>query len=145
MKYPKRDYEDYVDDLLACSNVGLMSGFAQHGKVSCLEHSQSVSYNSYIICRKLKLDYRSAARGGLLHDYFLYDWHDSPYRFHGLRHPNKSLINARKDFKLNKIEVDIIKKHMWPLTLIPPKYPESFVVNLMDKYCTIIEVFKSRR
>ena len=28
---------------------------------------------------------------------------------------------------------------MWPLTLIPPKYPEGYVVTMMDKYCAMIE------
>jgi len=30
---------------------------------------------------------------------------------------------------LNEIEEDIIRKHMWPLTLVPPKYKESFIVS----------------
>ncbi|MEE1504614.1 MAG: hypothetical protein UGF89_10270, partial [Acutalibacteraceae bacterium] len=44
---------------------------------------------------------------------------------------------------LNKKEEDIIKKHMWPLTVIPPKYLESFVVTSMDKYCATIEMIYS--
>ena len=30
---------------------------------------------------------------------------------------------------------------MWPCTLMPPKYKESFVVTLADKTCAIFEVF----
>ena len=29
---------------------------------------------------------------------------------------------------------------MWPLTITPPKYPESYVVTMMDKYCAAIEM-----
>jgi uncharacterized protein len=54
-----------------------MEKFIQHSDVSCLEHCMSVSYNSYLICRRLGLNYQAAARGGLLHDLFLYDWHVS--------------------------------------------------------------------
>lgn len=38
---------------------------------------------------------------------------------------------------LSPKEVDIIKKHMWPLTLVPPRYPESLIVCLVDTYCTV--------
>lgn len=144
-KLSKNEYDNCVNDLFMCQNVSLMSGFVQHGNVSCLEHCKDVSYYSYVICKKLRLDYRSAARGGLLHDYFLYDWHNSPYRFHGFRHPNHALNNANKDFDLNAIERDIIKNHMWPLTILPPRYVESFVVSFMDKYCTIKEVLRLKK
>lgn len=135
-----------MSGLFASTKVNSMSKFTQHGKISCLEHCKDVSYYSYVICRKLGLDYKSAARGGLLHDYFLYDWHqDSPYRLHGLRHPKTALRNANKDFELNIIEKNIIKRHMWPLTLLPPRYAESFVVSFVDKYCTIKEVLRLKK
>lgn len=35
--------------------------------------------------------------------------------------------------RLTPIEKDIIMKHMWPLTAIPPRYPESFLVSFIDK------------
>ena len=31
------------------------------------------------------------------------------------------------------MEKDIILKHMWPLTIIPPRYLESFIVSIIDK------------
>ena len=36
-------------------------------------------------------------------------------------------------------EKEIIKKHMWPLTFSPPKYLESFIVTIVDKYCAFKE------
>jgi uncharacterized protein len=99
-----------------------------------------VSYLSYRACKVLKLDYRSAARGALLHDFFLYDWrnHDVPdlpeHKYHGVEHPKIALSNSEKHFILNDIEKDSIIKHMWPLTLVPPKYKESFIVSFADKY-----------
>lgn len=143
MKQTRREYTELVKDLFAHDNVRQMSEFIQHGNVSCLHHSKRVSYKSYKICKFLKLDYKSAARGGLLHDYFLYDWHEYSYRMHGLTHPKRALANANRDFKLNKIEQDIIKKHMWPITIIPPRHLESLIVCLVDKYCSAIEVFRS--
>ncbi|MGD9560097.1 MAG: HD family phosphohydrolase, partial [Oscillospiraceae bacterium] len=89
------------------------------------------------------LDYRAAARAGLLHDLFLYDWHQHPSvtgaRFHGFSHPAEALKNAEKAFALNDMEKEIILKHMWPLTLNPPRYKEAFVVLYHDKVCSFRE------
>jgi uncharacterized protein len=126
-----------------------MEKFIQHGDINCFEHCLYVSYISYLVCRQLGFDYRSAARGGLLHDFFLYDWHTGkPYKgLHGFIHPNIALQNANKHFNLNDREKDIIQKHMWPLTIRLPKYKETFVVLLVDKYCASIEIvgFGSRK
>ena len=125
-----------------------------HHNSSIYEHVQDVAYLSYRICKYLKLDYRSAARGALLHDFFLYDWrnHDVPdlprKKFHGIEHPMIAVDNAKKYFSINEIEEDIIKKHMWPLTLVPPKYKESFIVSFADKYLSskeFIVEFKKRK
>lgn len=139
------DYLDCVSEILAHEDVRSMKKYNQHRGVDCLKHSLNVSLFSYLICRRLGLDCRSAARGGLLHDFFLYDWHkENPHGgLHAFRHPKIASINANKSFALNKREQDVIKKHMWPLTVILPKYPESFVVIFVDKFFCIREVFKS--
>lgn len=111
-----------------------------HHNSSIYEHVMDVSYFSYKACKFLKLDYQSAARGALLHDFFLYDWrnHDVPDlpedKFHGIEHPKIALENSTRHFDLNDIEKDIVVKHMWPLTVVPPKYKESFIVSFADKY-----------
>ncbi|NLP15148.1 MAG: HD family phosphohydrolase [Clostridium sp.] len=137
------EYLNCIRDLINNRRVRRMGRYMQHGKVTCLEHSLYVSYCSYLICRRLGFDYRSAARGGLLHDFFLYDWHKKkPYKgLHGLKHPYIALKNAKKYFQLNKLEQDIISKHMWPLTIIPPRYWETLIVNILDKYCAFMETF----
>lgn len=139
------EYLDCISDIIEHDDVRSMKQFNQHKGVSCLEHCLNVSFRSYLICKKLGIDYRSAARGGLLHDFFLYDWHkENPHGgLHAFRHPKIASINANKNFDLNKCEQDVIKKHMWPLTVSLPKYPESFVVILVDKFYCIREAFRS--
>lgn len=136
------EYKKCISYMIQNEIVRSMEQFKQHGGISCLEHSINVSYNSYFICRHLGLDYQSAARGGLLHDLFLYDWHTTKQEkgLHGFSHPYIALENATKIFVLNEIEIDIIKKHMWPLTIVLPKYKESLVVMLVDKYCALMEM-----
>ena len=135
------DYADCVRDLLCNDKVRSMRGFIQHGGVTCLEHCVLVSYRSYVVCRGLGLDYRAAARGGLLHDMFLYDWHVKSGRhgLHAFSHPGEALKNAESQFALNGREKDIIRSHMWPLTLRPPKTKEAFWVSCVDKYCALAE------
>lgn len=117
----------------------------QHGKTSVLEHSIFVAFISYRLAVKLRLpvSHRELVRGALLHDYFLYDWHhkDKSHSLHGFRHPATALRNAQSELDLTMIEIDIIKKHMFPLTVLPPMYLESLLVCLADKYCATCEVF----
>jgi len=115
----------------------------QHHNSSIFAHSMSVAWLSYRICRALNLDFESAARGGLLHDFFLYDWReykkDKSNKNHGRNHPYVALRNASDCFELNEREKDIIVKHMWPKSFKMPKYAESYVVNVADKVCAAAE------
>ncbi len=147
------EYYEAISDIYEHEEFLKLKEFFHHNS-SIYEHVQDVAYFSYRICKYLKLDYRSAARGALLHDFFLYDWrnHDVPdlprKKFHGLEHPTIAVANAKKHFSINEIEEDIIKKHMWPLTFIPPKYKESFIVSFADKYLSskeFISEYKKRR
>ncbi len=117
--------------------------YMQHGTVTVYEHSVRVAQMSLTVSRKLGLhvDEASLIRGALLHDYFLYDWHeyDISHRLHGFTHPGCALQNARKDYVLNRVEENIILRHMFPLTIHPPAYRESWIVCLADKYCAVGE------
>ena len=89
-----------------------------------------------------------------MHDYFLYDWHkkDDGHRWHGFRHGKTAARNAKRDYRLNRLEEYIIARHMFPLTVLPPKSKEGWMVCLADKWCAAEEtvrpffrIFKSRR
>ena len=138
-----KEYINCVYDILDHPKFQEMNKYIQHGNTSTLEHCLCVSYLTYKICRSYRLDYRSAARGALLHDLFLYDWHthrkETGNKLHGLTHPRSALNNAVKYFDLNEKEQDIILKHMWPITVIVPKSIEGFIVAYVDKYCGFME------
>ena len=101
-------------------------------------YSIALSENLHIPCNR-----RELIRGALLHDYFLYDWHDRSREnyqmLHGFYHPGIALKNASREYKLTLREKDIIKKHMWPLTVKPPVCREAWVVTAADKYCSLLE------
>lgn len=122
-----REYILLVKKMLDCPQVVQMSQYIQHGTTTCLEHSINVSYLSYLYCRRHGLNSCAAARGGLLH---------------GFNHPRVALENAKKLFNLSPLECDIILRHMWPLTITPPRYKETFIIVWFDKYCSTMETIR---
>jgi len=140
------EFYTIVQDLISNETVQKMKQYRQHYDTSTYEHCFYVAYISYKICKKLGLDYKAAARAGMLHDLFLYDWRNSRKTLnlekpHAFIHPKIALDNASALFDLTKKEKDIIIKHMWPVTLKFPKYPESFIVTFVDKYSALQESF----
>lgn len=119
----------------------------KHHDKDIYTHNLKVAWISYLTAKKLKLHVQEMVRGALLHDFFFYDWRvkgaKDEFLPHGFTHPFVSRRNAEKVFgHLTPIERDIIMKHMWPLTVIPPRYPESFLVSLIDKLIASKEVAK---
>lgn len=129
--------------LLKNSQLRTTSEYIQHGDTTCLLHTFAVAYYSIRFAEYLGIEYKKGEliRGALLHDYFLYDWHDGNHKLHGFTHPSCALENAGKDFSLTLTECDIIKKHMFPLTILPPKCRESWIVCCVDKACSLYETF----
>ena len=118
----------------------------QHGSTSVYQHSINVAYLSLWLAGRLPLrtDRRALVRGALLHDYFLYDWHkkDDGHRWHGFRHGKTAARNAKRDYRLNRLEEYIIARHMFPLTVLPPKSKEGWMVCLADKWCAAEETVR---
>lgn len=122
--------------------------FVQHGGVSVYEHCVRVAALS---CRLadafgVEVDKDALIRGALLHDYFLYDWHekDDSHRLHGFTHPRTALRNALEDWDLDEVEQNMILRHMFPLTPVPPACTEGWLVCLADKLCAIHEMVYTR-
>ena len=124
--------------------AGLMKQYIQHGQISTYEHVISVVRLSFYLNRRFHLGASDSelVRGAFLHDFYLYDWHDNGYpgRLHGLHHPAIALENAAQRYNLTPVERNIIKSHMWPLTLFTvPKSRAAFIVCLADKICSSYE------
>ncbi len=137
------EFYDTIKDVLEIEEVKNLATFEQHIGTSRLDHSLYVSYFAYKWAKKYNRDFKSAARGGLLHDLFHYNWWEEshPEGRHAWTHPKIALRNARELLLINKIESDCIEKHMWPLCMSAPLYIESYFVTFADKYSATIEVF----
>lgn len=143
-----RSIQKEAEDILSSGNFDITKDHIQHGNMTVNHHSINVAKYSLAISKKLPIQFseKELVRGALLHDYFLYDWHDtehvSPFRLHGFFHPGIALKNAEKEYNLTVRERDIIKKHMWPLTVIPPMCREAWVVTTADKWCSLMETVR---
>lgn len=141
-------------EIVASANFEKSKHFIQHGDVSVHKHSNAVARTSLDLSDKLekigiRCNRRELVRGALLHDYFLYDWHDKnrpDFRpWHGFHHAATALRNALKEYDLSDREKDIIKKHMWPLNPIPPMCREAWIVTIADKKCSLMETIRGIR
>lgn len=140
-----KEFQDIIYPLITNATVQQMKNFKQHYETTCFEHCYTAAYYCYCICKKLNLDYKSATRAAMLHDLFLYDWRKrQPDRkgLHAFTHGKTACENASKLFDLNDKEKDIIKKHMWPVTVAFPKSIEGFILTFVDKYCALSESFE---
>lgn len=140
-----KKYKSIVKSILRNNNFKKTYNIEHHG-ISRMEHSIKISYYSYKIAKKLKLDYEAVARGGLLHDFYLDgdERNDKCKLLDTFIHPKKALATARKNFTLNEVEENIISSHMFPLSicLSIPKYKESIIVNVVDKVIGLYEIFR---
>ena len=139
-----KEYMSIINEILNKEKVQQMKKYRQHYNINCFYHCLFVSYNTYLICKKHHLDYISAARAGMLHDLFLYDWRkreNGRKGLHAFTHGKTAFKQASTFLNLNDKEKDMIIKHMWPVTLAIPKYKETFIITLVDKYFAVAEAF----
>lgn len=149
MKYNDK-YEEYykiINEILEHPEFKKRKTYSHHGKITVYDHSLSVSKLSYTIAKKLKVDYKAAAIGGLLHDFYYEPWQENKvkkkfFEKHGFVHAREAKENSNKYFQkyMNKKIENIILRHMFPLNIIPPKYIESWIVTISDKFisCEVI-------
>ena len=107
--------------------------FQRHHGITRYDHSMNVAYITYVVTKNLKLNYKEATFAALIHDFFNDEVKDENGYKRLVDHPKHALKNAMRYFELTDLQKDIIAKHMFPVTLTPPKYKESVLVTIADK------------
>lgn len=144
------DFKKIAEPIITTENYIKQRALIQHGKISVYAHQLDVAYRCYKYAKKHpSLKMKELVRAALLHDYFLYDWHDKkkfPRKgLHGFTHPKSSALNAIRDYDITPFEAKLIRSHMFPLTLFHiPTSKEAWVLTIMDKKCALIETFKKK-
>lgn len=144
----KKEYYEIIYEILTNDEFQKRKKYKHHGTISVYEHSLAVSKSAYIVTKRLGYDYKSAAIGGLLHDFYYNPWQENMkktplFQKHGFVHAKQALDNSKKYFPhlINRKVANIIERHMFPLNKRPPRYIEAWIVNLCDKYVSL-EVIK---
>ena len=142
--------KEILHNIMRNSEVQKMKQYIQHGKVSTYEHCKNVAKLSLHIDRRLSLhsDLKVLLTGAMLHDFYLYDWHESDggsHRLHGFTHPRTACRNARRVFDIDEGTARVITTHMWPLNLTPlPRSREEWIVCIADKSVSLYETLFRR-
>ena len=145
MKYKKSEFYRIVDPILNHKEFRELKTITHHG-ITRYEHCLRVAYYTYLVTSFLHLHYKEATEAALLHDFFTDEVVEENFIKRLTNHPNIAFLNASKYFKLNKMQEDIIKTHMFPITLTPPKYLESWIVDIVDDIAAVYEkVFSVRK
>lgn len=135
-------FDEIAKDIINTKKFNELKKENHHGLTRYI-HVMRVSKFTYKIAKFFKLDYVSATRAALLHDYYTSeDLKDISEPKKLKEHPNVACINALSEFKLNEKEENAIKSHMFPLGKELPKYKESWVLTGVDKGVATYEMTK---
>ena len=151
-----------VKDILLNDEFQRRKMFKHHHNLSVWDHSILVSFKSYLVGRYFHADLRVCAIAGLLHDFYSQAWLSTPeleefeggryttlmkkpkslFQMHGFTHAGDAAKNYIKYFPAleDKKITNSIKRHMFPLNLIPPRYKEGIIISSVDKWNSVHEL-----
>ena len=148
--YSEKEFYMIASPILRNSEFQRRRKFLHH-QDSVYEHSLRVAWVSYRMAKKIQkyrsINIQNVVISALLHDFYTTPWREykTPilWKKHGFVHGKIASENAYQIFPnlMNEIIKNSIERHMFPLTIIPPKYLEGWIVSMADKYVSL-EVFK---
>lgn len=146
----QRELDHFLRIYRRHEKIQQMRQYIQHGSITTYDHAERVTALCFWINRRLHLgaDERTLVQGAFMHDFYLYDWHekDASHRLHGYHHPDTSCENAIACFQIDEHVQQMIRSHMWPLTITRiPRSREAWILCLIDKYISTAETLTMRR
>lgn len=149
--YQEKEFYEIAEPILKNEEFERRKTFLHHND-SVYDHSIKVALTAYKMAKHLqkhfKFNIKNVVISALLHDFYTTPWREykSPilWKKHGFVHGKIACENANQIFPdlMNKRIENAIKRHMFPLTITPPKYIEGWIVTLADKYVSL-EVFSN--
>ena len=143
----KQNLEEFyqiVNEYINHPKVLEMKEYTHHG-IRRYDHCFRVAYHTYVVTKALRLNYQSATKAAMLHDFFTDELENESRLSRYRKHPEVAVENAKKYFGLTPVEEDIIRRHMFPITFTPPRFLESWIVDLVDDFISVYEKCVSTR
>ena len=137
-----QEYQSIIQPALEVEEYLKLKEMGHHG-ITRFEHSMRVAKYTYAITKALHLNYYEATFAAVLHDFFTTEVKKVNVYKKVSQHPRIALNNSKKYFSLSPLEEDIILTHMFPCTLRPPKYLESWIVDAVDDVVALYEWSRS--
>ena len=138
----KQEFENIVNDILINNEFKELDKELHHG-ISRMGHCIRVAKCTYRVTKKFNMNYKSATRAALMHDFYTDRDLDTKNCFTALfDHPTKAVETASKYYSLTSLESNIIESHMFPFGYKMPKYKESWIVSLVDKTVAVYEMYR---
>lgn len=156
------DWLSLVENILLHDEFQRRKMFLHHHDMTVWDHSILVSFKSFLVGRIFHADVRVCAIAGLLHDFYSQAWLSSPelesfldgkyvqlmkvkkplFKKHGFTHARDAAKNYVKFFPEleDKKITNSIKRHMFPLNIIPPRYKEGVIITAVDKWNSVHEL-----
>ena len=139
MKKRYKKFDTIAKEFLGNEKFMRIQNERHHG-ITRYEHSMRVARNVYKLSKKLNLDYISATRAAIVHDFFVNEeFGINRGLIQGVVHPDIALANAKGEFKINEIEANAIEAHMFPLSTCLPNSKEAWCLTAVDKAVAIYE------
>lgn len=136
--YLNKEFNYIITDIINNEEFQKLKKITHHG-ITRFNHSLRVSYYTFLISKRLKLNYVEATRAALLHDFFIDETSEMKIKKALKEHPKFALENSKKYFDISRMQEDIILKHMYPITTKMPKYKESWLVDIVDDIASLYE------
>ena len=140
----------YGGDILGSDQFHQAFGQTHHKCMTVADHSLGVCVVCLYICLVLKkmhisVRVRDLTVAALCHDLGImgrYDKYRNNIECCG-RHPVDSLDCIRDligEEEFNDIIENSVRRHMWPLTPVPPRYREGLILTTADKVSAVMEL-----
>ena len=142
---PEKEFRSMIRPTVTRKVYQRMKHIRHHLRGNLYEHSIKVAYLCYRCHRACRMcgDRTELVQGALLHDFYLYDPHaEKGYARHWVAHPRRALCNAQRYYgPLTAAQRDMIERHMFPVTPLPPRTPYGWMICLCDKLAAVHDLF----
>ncbi len=137
-KYLDEEFFNIIERIIDNKEFQKTKDITHHG-ITRYDHCLRVAYFSYKVSKFLHLNYQEITEAAILHDFFLNEMESENGLDRLRKHPQIAAENAKKYFNINKRQEDMIKTHMFPITLAPPTHIGSYIIDIVDDVAAIYE------